>query len=76
MRFELKIGHKGEPTLIPFYWRNDFVAVEQFSRFTRENEYIHLPDLYERHVRFAAEWNEVLSRQYVTRVFAEQWERA
>jgi hypothetical protein len=76
MRFELKSGHGGEPTLIPFYWRNDFIAVEQSSRFTKENEYIHLSDLYERHVRFAAEWNEVLSRQYVTRVFAEQWERA
>jgi hypothetical protein len=76
MRFELKTEHEGEPTLIPFYWRNDFVAVEQSSRFTQQNEYIHLPDLYERHVRFAAEWNEVLSRQCVMRVLAEQWERA
>jgi hypothetical protein len=76
MRFELKTGHEGESNLVPFYWRNDFVAVEQYSRFTKENEYIHLPNLYERHVRFAAEWNEVLSRQNVTRVFAEHWERA
>jgi hypothetical protein len=63
MHFELETGRGGELALTPYYWRNDFVAVEQTSRLSTEDGYIVLPDLYQRHVRFAVEWNEVLSRQ-------------
>jgi hypothetical protein len=75
MHFELKTGLGGKSTLTPFYWRNDFVAVEQSSRLSSEDEYVVLPDLYQRHVRFAAEWNEVLSRQCFAQALATQGAR-
>jgi hypothetical protein len=56
--------------LIPFYWRNDFVAVEQSSRLKTEEGCVLLPELYERHVRFATELNETVSRQCVVEVLA------
>ena len=70
MRFEVEIPLIGEMTLNPYYWRNDFVAVEQSSRIMDCGEYSVLPALYERHVRFAADWSDVLSGQRLSQSFA------
>jgi len=53
MQFEVEYV-AGEATgLNPFYWRNDFVAVEQWSRYITEDQYTLSIADYERHVRFA-----------------------
>ena len=39
MCFEL--GFAGGAHLNPFYWRNDYVAIEQWSRFTSEGRRLH-----------------------------------
>ncbi len=70
MCFEFKTTFEGEQSLIPYRWRNDFVVVEQSSRFIVQGEYIVLPEVYQRHIRLAAEWNEVLTRQSLAKAFA------
>lgn len=72
MCFELKTTIEGEQALLPYRWRNDFVAVEQSSRLIVQGEYILLLDVYQRHIRLAAEWNEVLTRQSPAKTFATQ----
>jgi ParB family transcriptional regulator, chromosome partitioning protein len=43
--------------LDPFYWRDDYVAVEQWSRNIIRDHYVCLVQLHEQHVRFAATWD-------------------
>ena len=45
MCFEL--GMAGDPHLDPWYWRNDYVAVEQRSRNIVRGHYVHLVALHE-----------------------------
>lgn len=69
MCFEL--GFAGGPHLNPFYWRNDYVAIEQWSRFIREGNYCFHTQLHEQHKRFAKLWDKNLRQQG----FAEAFER-
>ena len=69
MLFEL--GLAGGAHLSPFYWRNDYVAIEQWSRFTRDGLYRFHTQLYEQHERFAKLWDRNLRQQG----FAEAFER-
>ncbi|WP_353070995.1 DUF6908 domain-containing protein [Tunturiibacter gelidoferens] len=55
MCFEL--GLTGGAHLDAFYWRNDYVAVEQWSRNIVRDRYVHLIELLEQHQRFAATWD-------------------
>ena len=69
MLFEL--GFVGGAHLNPFYWRNDYVAIEQWSRFIREGTYCFHTQLHKEHERFAAPWDKNLLDQG----FAEAFER-
>ena len=51
MCFEL--GLAGGAHLNPFSWRNDYVRVEQWSRFIRGTDYVFHRALYQEHLSFA-----------------------
>jgi hypothetical protein len=69
MCFEL--GLAGGPHLNPFYWRNNYAGVEQWSRFIREDHYCYHSQLHDEHARFAELWDKNLQQQG----FAEAFER-
>jgi len=70
MRFEL--GTAGGLHLDPWYWRNDYVAVEQWSRNVIRGHYIHLIPLHERHQRFAQTWDNNLHLQGFLEAFTDK----
>jgi hypothetical protein len=61
MRFEL--GFAGGAHLIPYLWRNDFVAVEQVSRAIIRSYYVALLELQSQHERFSETWDKNLRLQ-------------
>ncbi len=67
MCFEL--GLAGGAHLDPWYWRNDYVAVEQWSRNIVRDHYVHLVELHAQHVRFARTWDSNLRWQRFAKVF-------
>jgi hypothetical protein len=69
MCFELA---SGEESLDPCYWRNDYVAVEQWSRNIVRDRYVCLAQLHEQHRRFAKTWDENLSFQGFAAVFTDK----
>jgi hypothetical protein len=69
MCFEL--GFADGPHLNPFYYRNDYVGVEQWSRAIVRDNYVYLVSLHQQHERFAKVWDNNLRLQG----FAEAFER-
>ncbi|WP_263384819.1 DUF6908 domain-containing protein [Granulicella arctica] len=69
MYFELGIG--GGSHLNPFYWRNDYAGVEQWSRNIVGTNYVQLVELHQEHKRFAELWDRNLRQQG----FAEAYEQ-
>jgi hypothetical protein len=69
MCFEL--GFAGEAHLNPFYYRQDYVGVEQWSRFIADTDYSVHRALYRQHIDFAKVWDNNLRSQG----FAEAFER-
>ena len=61
MCFEL--GLAGGPHLIPYFWRNDYVAVEQVSRAIIRDHYVALLELQKQHEKFAETWDNNLRLQ-------------
>jgi hypothetical protein len=70
MCFEL--GFAGGAHLIPFSWRNDYVAVEQVSRAIVNGHYVALPQLQEQHERFAQTWDNTLRLQGFLEAFTDK----
>ncbi|WP_047496983.1 hypothetical protein [Terriglobus sp. TAA 43] len=70
MCFEL--GFAGGPHLDPFYWRNDYVGIEQWSRDTREGRYIYVAHLHQQHESFAKQWDINLREQHFLEAFTGQ----
>jgi hypothetical protein len=70
MCFEL--GLAGGAHLDPWYWRNDYVAVEQWSRNIVRGQYTHLVQLHEQHKRFAETWDNNLRLQGFLGAFERQ----
>ena len=70
MRFE--IGYAGGAHLIPYYWRNDYVAVEQVSRAIINDHYVALLQLQEQHEQFAKTWDENLRLQGFEEAFTDE----
>src|SRR6202795_476390 len=58
MMFEL--GLAGGPHLNPFYWRNDYLGVEQWSRFITDGQYAYHTQLHQQHEQFAKLWDKNL----------------
>jgi len=69
MMFEF--GLAGGAHLDPFYWRNDYVAVEEWSRFIAEEKYVCHVKLHRQQEEFAKQWDMNLRSQ----VFVEAFER-
>ena len=70
MCFEL--GMAGGAHLNPFYWRNDYVAVEQWSRFIQDANYCYHPEFHDEHERFAKMWDNNLRLQGFSEVFTDK----
>jgi hypothetical protein len=56
-------------SLDPFYYRNDHVGVEQWSRNIVCGQYVHLVLLDQQHQRFAATWDDTLRLQGFAEAF-------
>ena len=74
MMFEL--GMAGGAHLNPFYWRNDYVAVEQWSRFITDGQYVYHAALHRQHEEFAKLWDANLRLQGFAEAFERQQQRA
>ena len=70
MCFEL--GLAGGAHLTPFYFRNDYLGAEQFSRTIDSDRYVFLPKLYDQHQKLAALWDRNLRAQGFVEAFARQ----
>jgi hypothetical protein len=70
MCFEL--GLAGGAHLSAFYYRNDYLGVEQWSRNIVRDNYIHLTALHEQHQLFAKTWDNNLRWQRYTDVFTDK----
>lgn len=58
--------------LVAYYWRNDYMGVEQYSRYIDGANYVFVPALYEQHRKFAALWDKNLHAQGFLEVFTDQ----
>jgi hypothetical protein len=63
MCFELSKPIDGDFILDPFYWRNDYLGVEQWSRSILRGQYVALLELHKQHELFTAEWDIILRLQ-------------
>ena len=70
MCFEL--GLAGGAHLNPFYYRNDYLGVEQWSRTIEGDQYLFSHELYDQHRKFAALWDRSLRSQGFVEAFARQ----
>jgi len=70
MCFELSLT--GGAHLNPYYWRNDYVAVEQWSRNIIRGSYVLLFELHQQHERFAKSWDKNLRMQGFAEVFTDK----
>ena len=70
MCFEL--GLANGPHLNAFYYRNDYVGVEQWSRTIVRDNYVHLVSLHQQHERFAKVWDNNLQLQGFAEAFNQQ----
>jgi hypothetical protein len=67
-----EVSFRDGPELKPFYYRNDYVGVEQWSRNIVDHHYVHLAQLYEQHSRFARMWDTNLRLQGFSEAFDPQ----
>ena len=70
MCFEL--GLAGGAHLDPFYWRNDYLGVEQWSRFITGTDYAFYRELFQQHISFAKVWDRNLRSQGFAEAFEQQ----
>jgi hypothetical protein len=70
MCFEL--GLAGGAHLSAFYYRNDYLGIEQWSRDVVDGNYIHLIALHSQHERFAKTWDNNLRLQSFVEAFERQ----
>jgi hypothetical protein len=54
------------------YWRNDYVAVEQFSRSIVRGHYVALLELHRQHQQFALQWDTNLRMQGFLEAFSDK----
>jgi hypothetical protein len=57
--------------LNPFFWRNDYVGIEQWSRDLMDGVYRYRPALHRQHEQFAALWDNNLREQGFLEVAAK-----
>jgi hypothetical protein len=69
MCFELSNPLHLGVSLVPYYWRNDYVGIEQYSRSIQGDNYLFHPGLYAEHEKFAAQWDRNLRSQGFVEAF-------
>lgn len=62
-------------SLNPYYWRNDYLGVEQSSRTNLGGAYHVLPELHAEHCGFALDWDRVIAMQGYPGIFERQQSR-
>ena len=72
MCFELSKPPLCDLTISPYYYRNDYMGVEQYSRFRDESNSVFVPDLYEQHEMFAEQWDRNLRDQRFVEAFTDK----
>ena len=71
MCFELGKPIASKLILDPYYFRNDYIGIEQWSRDIVRGHYVALPDLHKQHERFAAVWDRNLRLQGFEEAFTD-----
>jgi hypothetical protein len=74
MCFEL--GFAGGAHLNCFYYRNDYVGIEQWSRFITDSHYAYHTELHRQHEQFAQLWDKNLRQQGFIEAFERQRKHA
>lgn len=72
MCFELSKPPLSGLVLSAYYFRNDYMGVEQYSRFRDGDNYIFVRELLEQHESFAKLWDRNLREQGFLDAFTEQ----
>jgi hypothetical protein len=72
MCFELSKPPLCSLELVAYYWRNDYMGVEQYSRYIDGTNYVFVPTLYEQHRKFAALWDRSLRDQGFVEAFTDK----
>jgi len=72
MCFELSKPVLSGFLLTAYYYRNDYMSVEQFSRYRMGNNYIFVPPLYAQHESFARSWDRNLRDQGFLEAFTDK----
>jgi hypothetical protein len=72
MCFELWHPAEGKPMLDAFYYRNDYLGVEQWTRAIVRGQYLALLELHNQHQRFALTWDRNLRLQEFAEVFTDK----
>jgi hypothetical protein len=67
-----EVGSAGGVHLDPFYWRNDYVSVEQWSRNIIRDHYVCLVELHGQHQHFATSWDNNLRLQGFSEAFTDK----
>ena len=67
-----EFGLAGGPHLDPFYYRNDYAGMEQWSRSTTGTDYASHRALFRQHVAFAKVWDRNLRSQGFAEAFDPQ----
>ena len=70
MCFEL--GLAGGAHMNPFYWRNHYAGIEQWSRNIVRDHYVHLIELHKQHEQFAELWDNNMRLQGFAEAFEKQ----
>lgn len=69
MCFELVAAEDGTHSLNPFYYRNDYAGIEQWSRNLIDGLHVGLAVLHSEHVSFATMWDNNIRVQGLGDVF-------
>ena len=72
MCFEVSGRWGRDVSLSPYYYRNDYLGVEQWSRSNDGKHYTFDPKLYDQHQNFAALWDKNLRDQGFIEALAKQ----
>ena len=72
MCFELSKPPLCGLALSAWYFRNDYMGVEQYSRYRDGENYVCLPSLYEQHEQFARQWDKNLRAQGFLEAFTDK----
>ena len=72
MCFEIERAEEGTLSLNPFYWRNDYAGIEQWSRDIVDGQYVHRDPLHKEHKSFTQMWGNNLRWQGFLDAFTDK----